>query len=172
MVKRLYKKIRRNNKKGLSDIVTTVILVALSMAAVVIVWVFINNLIKGQIKSTESCFGNFDKVKLNGQYTCYDIQNNIFRISLTVGNVQVDKVIISVSSASAVKSYEITNTAQAIDGLVLYSGGDVILPGKNSGLTYNATGFPSNIDLIQIAPVISGTQCEISDTISEIEFCQ
>jgi len=170
MVKRLYKK----NKRGLSAIVTTVILVALSMAAVVLVWVFVNNMIKGQLKNAESCFGNFDKVKLNGQYTCYDIQNNIFRISLTIGNVQVEKVIVSVSSASAVKSYEITNTAPIIPftDLFMYSGGDVVLPGKNSGLTYNATGFPSTIDLIQIAPVISGTQCEVSDSISEIEFCQ
>jgi hypothetical protein len=163
-----------SDKHALSAIVITVILIALSMAAVIVVWVFVNNMIKKQISSSESCFGNFDKVKLNQQYTCYDSTNNILRFSLNIGNIEVDKVVVSVSSASAVKSYEIINGTE-ISGLVMYSGTNpstILLPGKNSGLTYNATGFSSSIDLVQISPVIGGTQCEVSDSISEVETCQ
>jgi hypothetical protein len=161
------------NKKGLSAIVITVILIALSMAAIVLVWVFVNNMIKGQIKSSESCFGNFDKVSINEQYTCYDAAAQSIRFSLIVGDIDVDKIIVSVSSASAVKSYEITNTAGAVTGLLMYPSGstNIVLPGKNAGLTYRATGFTSTADLIQIAPVIGGTQCETSDSVSEIEPC-
>jgi len=164
------------NRKGLSTIVVTLILVVLSMAAIVLVWGFVNNLLKKQIHSSESCFGNAEKITLNRQYTCYEQSGSNYklRFSLSVGDINVSKIIVSVSSGGSVKSYQITNTAQTITNLVMYSGttpANVILPGGNSGLTYNATGFTTKIDSIQIAPVISGTQCEVSDALSEIENC-
>lgn len=175
MVRRLHYKRKFQNKKGLSAIVITVILIALSMAAIVLVWVFINKVIKEEIKSSESCFGNFDKIKINRQYTCYEqdgLDYNL-RFSLIIEDVQVDKVIVSVSSESAVKSYGITNTPQSIAGLTMYPSGitNVNLSGPNGGLTYKATGFGSKIDLIKIAPVIGGSLCEVSDSLSEIEDC-
>ncbi len=168
---------RKGEKRGLSAIVTTVILVALSMAAVVVIWVFVSNTIKKQIGQSESCFGNFDKVKFNEQYTCYeDLGNGNFalRFSVSIGGINIDKVIVSVASGSSVKSYEITNTAKAVEGLEMYpaSSGTVVLPAKNSGLTYKATGFTSQIDSIQITPVINGNQCEVSGAISEFEECE
>lgn len=168
--------ITSKNNKGLSTIVVTLLLIALSMAAVVIVWTVVNNLIKKQIGSSESCFGNYNKITINKQYTCFEkISDTEYRLlfSLSVGDVIVDKVIVSVSSASAIKSYEITNTAKTFPDLIMHSGIDyanVILPAKNSGLTYNAT-LGSLIDSIQIAPVINGNQCDVSDSISQIEDC-
>jgi hypothetical protein len=164
-----------HNKLGLSDIVVTLILIVISLVAVGIVWGFVNNLINKQITTSQACYGNNNKVTINPQYTCYETAGtnkyNI-RFSLSIGDVSVDKVIISVSSANAIKSYEITNTLQTVSGLKpVPSGSQVVLPGKNSGLTYNATGFTSTPDLIKIAPVIGGTQCDTSDTISQIEDC-
>lgn len=165
------------NRRGLSTIIITVILIALSMAAIVLVWGFVNNLIKKQIGSSESCFGNYDKVQINKQYTCYeDLGDDTYaiRFSLTVGSVNLTKAVVSISSASAVTSYEITNAEQTITNLANYPSGTatVKLPSKNSGLTYRATGFSSRADLIQVAPIISGEQCEVSDTISQIENCE
>jgi len=169
----IFNKLQIKNRRGLSAIVITVILIALSMAAVVLVWTFISNVLNKEIKTTESCFASFDKVQINRQYTCYESSSDILRFSLSVGDVKVDKIVVSVSSASAIKSYEIAN-GTTISGLSMYSGDDpdtIILPNKNSGLTYNATGFSSNVDLIQIAPVIGGSSCDVSDTISQIEDC-
>jgi hypothetical protein len=164
-----------HHKQGLSTIVVTLILVVISLVAVGVVWGFVNNLINKQITTSEACYGHYDKVKLNPQYSCYELvgtNNYNVRFSLSVGDVKVDKVIISVASASAIKSYEVTNTLQNISGLVPYpSGNQSVLPGKNSGLTYRATGFTSSPDSIKIAPVIGGTQCDVSDTISQIEDC-
>jgi len=167
---------KKTSKKGLSTIVTTVILVALSMAAVVIVWLFVNNLIKGEIKNSESCYGNYDKITINKQYTCYEKigSNYKLRFGLSIGDVSVDNVIVSVSSGGNVNSYTITNTPQQITNLVMYSGSNptnVILPGKNAGVTYNATGFSNMIDLVKIAPVIGGSLCEVSDSVSDIGNC-
>ncbi len=163
------------SKRGLSTIVITLILVALSMAAIVLVWGFINNLIKKQISSSESCFGNAEKVTINRQYTCYEQSgtNYKLRFSLSVGDIAVKKVVVSVSSGGNVKSYNIIN-GTTISNLVMYSGTNpatILLPQENSGLTYNATGFTAKIDSMQIAPVIGETQCEPSDSISEISNC-
>ncbi|MEK6827062.1 MAG: hypothetical protein AABX99_01090 [Nanoarchaeota archaeon] len=166
----------KKDKRALSTIVVTLILIVLSLVAVGIVWGFISNIINKQISSSQSCFGNYDKIKLDGQYTCYEISgtNYDLRFSLYMGDVKVDKVIISVSSAGTSNSYAITNTAQNIVGLAPYPMGtsnSVILPVKNAGLTYKATGFTSKIDSIKIAAVIDGTQCDVSDTLTQIEDC-
>ena len=165
----------KKNREGLSDIVTTLILVVISIVAVGIVWAFVNGLISKQITSSQACYGNNNKVTINSQYTCYETvgtNNYNVRFSLSLADVSVDKVIVSVSSASATKGYTIDNTLQTISGLTPYpSGTQVVLPGKNAGLTYKATGFTSPPDSITIAPVISGTQCDTSDSISQIEDC-
>lgn len=165
----------RYNRKGLSTIVTTLIIILLSIVAVGVVWIFVNNTINKQITSNKACFGNYDKVKLNGQYTCYEVSGSNYnlRVSLTIGDIAVDKVIVSVASGDIVKSYEITNNQKPVAGLAMYPSGDtnVILPAQNSGLTYEATGFSSKIDSIQIAPMISGQLCDVSDSLFEIGDC-
>lgn len=176
MDKKLKYKNSKKNKKGLSDIVTTVILIALSMAALVVVWGFVSNFINKEIGSSQSCFGNYDKVKINKQYTCYDVLEGggfNLRFSLSIGDIDVEKVTVLVSSESTVKSYVITKENQTISGLSRYPSGSlmVALPEKNSGISYRATGFDSKIDLIEIAPTIGENLCEVSDSFSEIDNC-
>jgi len=93
---------------------------------------------------------------------------------LSVGDVNVDSVIVSIASASTIKSYEIKNVPQLISNLSMYPSGeiDIILPKKNEGLTYNATGFSTIIDSITVSPVIGGSSCGISDSVSEIASCE
>jgi hypothetical protein len=161
------------NKAGLSGIITVVIMIALVMAAAGIVWGVVNGTIKKQIESSEACFGNFDKVTLNRFYTCYDSGDNRAQFSITIGDIDVEEVIIYVASEGTTKSYTLTNTASSVSGLGPYplGAGTVVLPGKNSGLTYIATGFNEVPNLIQIAPVISGQQCDVSDFVSEVGSC-
>lgn len=171
-----YKNSFMKNNKGLSEVVTTVIIIALSLAALVVVWGFVSGFINSEIESSESCFGNYDKVKLNKQYTCYEALeggNFNLRFSLSVGDIDVDKVTVLVSSKSEVKSYIITKENQTISGLAKYPSGisTVILPEKNSGTSYRATGFESKIDSIEIAPTIDDNLCEVSDSFAEIDNC-
>lgn len=163
-------------KKGLSTIVTTVILIAISLLAVALVWAFVNSMIKNQITQSQSCFGNYDKVKFNRAYTCYyrigSTSNYNYFFSIEIGDVKVDKVLVLISSSGTTQSYQINNSG-TIDGLKMYpsDSDQIVLPNRNAGLTYNATGFTAPMDSIQIAPVISGTVCEVSDSVSELEPC-
>jgi len=161
------------NSKGLSAVVTTIILIALVMVAITIVWVTINNLISDRLGTTGSCLGVFEKVELNNQYTCYDSSSKKFQFSINIKDVEITQVIVYISGDGKTKSYTLTNEAQTIPGLGPYpdTSGTVILPEKNSGLTYISSEFLSTPDSIKISPSVDGNQCEVSDSIVEIPPC-
>ncbi|MHA1988097.1 MAG: hypothetical protein ACW98D_15790 [Promethearchaeota archaeon] len=157
------------NHKAVSGVIVAVIMIALVMAATVIVWTVVNNLIKGKLGNVESCFGIFEKITINSRYTCYNDTSKEFQFSINIGDIDVDKVIVSISREGTTNSFEIPS---ATSGLVNYpsGSGDVILPGKNSGLTY-IYSVAQSPDLIKIAPIINGKQCEVSDLLLEIDDC-
>ena len=82
------------NKRGISGVVTVVIMIALVMVATSIVWAVISKLMTSQIETTQSCFGNFGKVSINSRYTCYDDTQKKFRFSVNVGDVDLDGVVV------------------------------------------------------------------------------
>jgi flagellin-like protein len=173
------KKIQRgksfiSNKKGLSEIIGTLIVIALVLLAAGIVWGVVNNILKDKIKSSTSCFGNFGKITLDKKYTCYDTSANPgkVRFSLNRGDVNVDNVLISITNGAETKSFKVNNNAQAVDGLTYLNGTSIVsLPPKNGGITYAYLWTSDAPKTVQIAPMIDGQQCEVSDSITEIDNC-
>lgn len=160
-------------KRGLSTIIVTVLLIGLTIVAVGLVAMVVNNVIKGKIANTEACFGNFGKVTINSQYTCYKTTGSEFQFSISVGDIDVEKVIIGISSEGTSKSYTLPGTYTDLKkyGTTTYNF-PLVLPEKNAGLTYVVNSFTSKPDSIKIAPIINGQQCDISDSLSEIDVCQ
>jgi flagellin-like protein len=163
------------NKKGVSGVIATVMMIALVLVVVSVVWVSINNLIGEKIDESEACFGNFGKVTLEKKYTCQNVSSGEFQFSINVGDITVDSVLVSVGSVSAAKS--ITINGSSISNVKMYggvSGGTISLPGKNSGFTYVidlasfGVGTPNSI---KIAPIINSRQCDVSDSLATIENC-
>jgi hypothetical protein len=169
----LFKKFR---KKGLSTIVITMLLIGISIAAVALVWGVTSSMVKGQIKNSEACFGNFDKIKLNGEYTCYELvgTNYYLRFAIGLSDIRPEKIIASISSSGESKSYTILNSTGTVAGLTRYPSGStsIALPEKNGGFTYRAGPFTGPIDSIRVAPVMAGVQCEVSDSITEFVNCE
>lgn len=173
----LHKMKSRNlqNKKGLSGVIVALIMVALALVLVAIVWGVINNLVSERLNRAGSCFGNFESVTINDEFTCFDSGGNKVQFSLAIGDVEVDGILVSISSNATSKSFTITNEEKNIGNLTTFDGEEnVTLPGKNSGLTYlynwdeDKLSIPKNI---KIAPVIGGEQCSTSDTLSQIDSC-
>jgi len=165
----------RKNKRGVSGVITAVILIALVMAAASIVWVVVNNIIKERLEGSGSCIGLFEKVIINNQYTCYNPDTEEFQFSISIEDIDIDKVVVSIAGQGSSKSFEITNEEKEISGLGPYPSGigAVKLPGKNAGLTYIVSssagvGWP---DSVKIAPVVGGKQCSVSDTLEQIDNC-
>ncbi|MEK6819673.1 MAG: hypothetical protein AABY03_00555 [Nanoarchaeota archaeon] len=159
------------NKKGLSEIVVSLILVALTVVSVVMVSVVVNNLIGEKIEKSEDCFGNFGKISINERYTCYNQGNNKVQFALSIGDVDVDEILVSISTQTETGSFTITNAEQLIGGLEYFNSTNLVrLPDKNGGKTY-FYNFNDRPDSIKIAPLIGGTQCEVSDTVTDIDDC-
>lgn len=163
----------KKNKLGISSIIATLLLIVLTVVLIAVVWGVVNSLVKGKISQSSACFGNFEEVKLSQLYSCYDSSLKQVHVSLNIGNIDADGVLVSISGPSQTKSFTITNTLQNITNLANYDRTTLVqLPGKNSGATYiynwTDTVAPNSM---QIAPLISGQQCSVSDTISSLESC-
>jgi len=160
----------KKNRKGISGVVAAVIMIALVMAVGVIVWVVIRNLIVNKLENVGSCVEVFDKVTINSRYTCYDTSEDEFHFSIKVGDIEVEKILVAISSEGSTNSYELSDVDN--DDLDSYpdSGDDVLVPGKNSGRTY-ILSISTQPDYIEIAPIVNGQQCEISDSLFEIDSC-
>lgn len=172
MKKGMGRKFSKMDNKGISGIIATVILIALTLAVVAIVWGVVTNLVEEQLEESGSCFNIFGKIELNPTYTCYNSSTNEFLFSVSVGDIDVDKIIVSVSGQGTTKSYTFTESEEDI-GLLSYPdrNSTVKKPDKNAGLTYISSDFASRPDTIRVSPVIGGTQCDVIDSIQTIESC-
>ncbi len=162
------------NKKALSPIIATILMIALVLAAITIIWRIVDNLLEENIEESQSCFGIFDKAEINYEYTCYNSTSGELYFSINIKDLNLTKMLISVASDVGSKSYTLTNQMKTIPGLLSYPnrGNQVVLPSANSGLTYISTDFSEKPDSIKIAPIVNDDQCEISDAINGIEYCE
>ena len=167
------KKILAKRKKGMSEVVTTVLMIGLLLGLVSIVWVTINNLVSKEIKTTQTCFGNFDKLALNEAYTCYNLTTKEFYFSLSVGDIPLDNIIIMIGGEGTTNSINLNSTSSALANVRNYPSNTsgVTAPASNSGKTYIYSGLDVAPDYIRISPVIGGEKCQESDALTNIEAC-
>lgn len=166
----------RKNKSGLSTVVSALIMILLVMVATGIVWTIVSKIIKEEIESSESCFGNFEKVIIDNEYTCYNPEANEIQFSINIKDIDVDEVLVSISGGESTKSFKISKEEGVISYLKMYNGNEnIILPGRNAGLTYVFNTGAAELGKpysVKIAPIIGGNQCEISDSVSGIDDCR
>jgi hypothetical protein len=171
---------RRENwkRKGVSVVVATVIMIVLVIAAIAIVWVVVTNIVEEGIEGSEACFGIFDKVTIENGYTCYNSSSEEFQFSINLGDIQVDEILVAVSSAGSTKSFNLgSNTQESYlkNYLDESYGGTLQFPGKNAGRTYvldmSSAGLSGSPDSLEIAPIINDEQCGVSDSVSEFDDC-
>ncbi len=163
------------DKRGLSVVIATVLMIVLVMASMGIIWGVIRNMIEGRTNEAKDCFKvEFnDKVMINDDYTCYNATNQSVYVSIILAEEPIDGLLIAVESAGASKGFELTNEVQNLTDVRNYPDYDsgVMLPGKNSGLTYYVIGFPSDPDSIKISPKVGEYQCKVTDIVTQIENC-
>ncbi len=162
-------------KRGLSAVVSTLILVALAIATIAIVWFVVNNIVRENTDQSASCFEALGKVKINDEYTCYNRNDNTLQISIDVEDADIEEIRISFSDIQSTKTIDVLSSPQLIDGVEMYGGEQSVkIPDKNSGLTYsiNLTKFGVNgVDSAKVAPSVNGKSCEVSDELNRIDSC-
>jgi hypothetical protein len=164
------------NKKALSLVISSLLLIIFTLAAVLIMWGTIKELITGKTDYAKSCFDLFGKVAINKEYTCYNSTTGELQFSISIGDIDVDEVLVSVSKTEGAKTFKIKKEVSTIENLKYYNlSTNVKLPGKmgSNAYLYNITaaGLSGIPNTIKLAPVINGNQCDVTDTFSDIINC-
>ena len=139
------------NKKGLSDVVTTVLIILLALAAIVIVW----QAVKGTITSGSE--------QITAQTACMDADLSITKAEkVTAGGIEVTvtrgidtadikgiKVIVINSAGTSINSTDFTTVPAA---------------GESKVLTVTAATYPTGSYTAKVAPKVGTTQCDVAAT--------
>ena len=169
---------QKGSDRGLSDVVSVVLFLTLTVVMIAIVWGVVNGLVKDRLSQADSCFDTSGKIAINDRYTCYNSSTKELQLSLSVGDIDVDEILVGISGSGTSISFRMNIGNSTIPNLVTYPGRstNVTLPDKNAGLTYlfnmSAANFFGSPDSIRIAPVIGTEQCETADALEEVDDCQ
>jgi len=174
------------NKKGVSLVVASMLLILIVIIVGMIIWGVVSNLVDEQLGDAEACFGVFEEVTFNERYSCYNSSFDLLQISISIADINVDGIVFKIEGEGQTKSFTITNDLRAASefgGLLAnypnpeFGVDAMILPGAgegNSGATYVydvseiLTEAP---DIITITPIVNEKQCEISDTLVQLDPC-
>lgn len=144
-------------KKSQAELITTILLILISIAAVVLVSGFIINMVRSNLVNTD-CFKTTGQIKINLDegYTYYNITSKSLSLSISRGEADINLtgIIISVGDGRTANSYKITPGLSSPSGFTMYDGSIVALPGKSETRTYNLTLTTLAISNVKIVPII------------------
>jgi len=153
------------NKRGLSTIISILIIIAITMIAAGIVWGVARSVIKDRIDYSEACsIQLLDNVKINSINTCYYKTDGYLKLYTDIGNAELEKIIVYITYGGETKTTELKTNI-----------------GINSGkkhlinLQQDPPGFTLILDhlpeAVKIAPVVKGQQCGTIDSFYQIPQC-
>ncbi len=110
----------KQNNIGMSTVLATVIILAITVAMGALVWGIISNLIGENLEESQSCFGVLDQVKLNNDYTCYNSTSKKVQFSVNVGDIDIDAILVSISFEGSSDSATLTGNYQTLSNIKYY----------------------------------------------------
>jgi len=139
------------DKRGISDLIATTIMVVLTVSAVVILATVLILFVRNNLdKSKTDCLNSLDKIKIVPEGSCYN--NSLTKVQVRFGNINITKI------------YFVLNTA---------TGASVVEKPLNNIVTGMEKTFPFNninSSKAEIGIIINNKKCDISDSI-ELERC-
>jgi flagellin-like protein len=113
-----------NNKRGISAIVATVLIILITVAAVTIIWAAIIPLVSNQLEKGSACLDATSQLSIIDQgYTCYGGDGNAndnvsVQVKLGAGDIALAgiQVISSDSSGNSISNDTISNTFGSFPG--------------------------------------------------------
>ncbi len=171
---------RMNNKKGVSTIVTVVLLILVSITAVALIAAFVVPFIKGTLPQTEGgeCYSMLGKTDvIAGSNTCYDTATNTVKVSIKKGftdKAVVKSFAVVLNGNGKSKRYDLTNGVSAADIRELSGtfGASINLPkdGETNTYVFNVTGTGIASGSVEVSPILSTDKvCE--PTKAQIPTC-
>lgn len=139
------------NKKGISAIVATVMIILITVAAVGIVWAAIIPMIRNQLEAGTICLDAISQVQVSDAtgYTCRDAtgDNVSLQIMIGSGDVNLAGLQVLISAKGNTESYDLLESE------------GIVLPGVNEANVYvidtSSVSGKLDIDEVQIAPIVA-----------------
>jgi len=165
------------NKKAVSPVITTILLILVAMAAVAVVAAFIVPYVRESLR--DECFSAIDQIEIDtsSKYTCYDtwtdeVSGNEYRlvtISVKRGAkpLGIESFKITVFGGGSSNSFDIKEgtTPESVAGTVAMLGGIPVLevPKVSEMRTYQLNTTLSEAASAEIYPIVGGRQCDQAD---------
>ncbi len=154
-----YYKSPSTSKKGMSEVISAVLLILITIAAIFIVSSFVLPFIKKNLQKGQSCLDVRDQAEIDvtSGYTCYTNANT--SVMIKRGNLEFKGFLVSFTKDGSGKTYEIVSGA-VLSGVKMFNQATTLaLPKKNGAETYvfNTPG----IERVEVAPILpDGTICQ------------
>jgi flagellin-like protein len=158
------------NKKAVSAVIATLLLVVITIIATIVVWQFVKVQIIEKNIEASSCFDYRDYVRvIDSEFTCYNENETKINIERSTEEKTIEGISITISSGASSKSYDLKNNIN-ITGVAMYSGENIIIiPNKGESETYVFSGISGN--LASITVIINGKSCDSIRQNYNIESC-
>ncbi len=151
---------KKLSKKGVSEVVATVLIIMITILAVSLVAGVIIPMVKEWMAESKECFESRDKLSIeSGKFTYYNSTNTLIMIKRASSEFEIKGLMISLTLASGdTKVYQIFSNA-SLEGVKMYDGSSTLkVPGIGGAKTYV---FEVSSDYAQLAPILpSGRACE------------
>ena len=148
------------NKRGISAVVATVLIILITVAAVTIIWAAIIPMINNQLNRGTVCLDAMTALSIqNKGYTCFDNASNQVRVQVSYGSKDVGLVGIQVLVSDSLGNTNSTLEKNALN-----------LPGNN-GEKVITVPQSTTAEFVSIAPVVSvGGQEETCDALASVKL--
>ena len=163
----------KNNKKGISAIVATVMIILITVAAVTIVWSAIIPMIGDQLEAATICQEAVTSFELpNEGYTCYNSTHVKLQIRRSSSDFELADMQVLISAQGSTTSKNLIG-GSTINGISVNETHLLSTTGTRI-YTMNLTGVSGTPESIQIAPIItignSQEKCDVAVT-RELRSC-
>ena len=162
-----------NNKKGISAIVATVLIILITVAAVTIIWAAIIPMINNQLESGTVCLDAVSAVSLKDEgYTCYSTVKNPIDSSVASGGFKKDYYNVSLHVARNAKAFKLAGIQILVSvggdtTTMTITGDDIVRPNGADVFVVNGSNF-NKATKVQIAPIVKTgaveDTCDVSAT--------
>ena len=164
-----------NIKKGLSPVVSTILLILITIAAVVLIAGFAIPFVRNNLDESKVCFDASEQLKINTEeeITCHSVVNKNVSIQISRGTKELDirGFFLVLSGGGSSKTFEIYNGKDLrIEGIEMLDGtNELDIPKIGEDRTYNIslelTPLSEATDIrAKIAPIMpSGVNCPETD---------
>jgi len=154
------------NKKAISAIVATVLIILITVAAVTIIWSVILPMISGNLEKGQICLEASSSIYIkSGAYTCKNSTHVKVNVLRRADNVNLKEIILQVVHGGSTSSYTINETMPSKNGAKVYA-----IP-----ITKIGSGIAStDITGLKIAPVLttdSGDKLCDATKVTKISNC-